>query len=230
MYQRMKNRTEVIIRKLKLSKVPEKPWMHLIVDFIIKLLVVAGKDIILVVHDRLSKMTYFVVTIKETLVEELVRLFRDNMWKLYRLLESIVLDKGLQFAVEMTKELEIETKPLTSFHSQTDGQTERMNQELKQYLRFFIDYRQKDWLEWLALAEFVINNKVHLTTKVFSFIVNYSRELKMGVNLRRKEKIEKTTEFTERMEKVQKEAGAVLTRAQEEMKRQADRGRKEVEE
>jgi len=70
---------------------------------------------------------------------------------LYRLLESIVLDRGLQFAAEMTKELNsmlgIKTKLSTSFHPQIDGLTERMNQELEQYLRFFVDYRQKDWPE-----------------------------------------------------------------------------------
>ena len=57
-------------------------------------------------------------------------------------------DRGSQFVVEIMKKLNsilgIETKLSTSFHSQTDGQTERMNQELEQYLRFFIDYRQKD--------------------------------------------------------------------------------------
>jgi len=59
-----------------------------------------------------------------------------------------VSDRGSQFVVEMIKKLNsilgIETKLSTSFHSQTDDQTERMNQELEQYLRFFIDYRQKD--------------------------------------------------------------------------------------
>jgi len=58
---------------------------------------------------------------------------------------------------------------------------------------------------------------------------NYRRELRMGVDLRRKEKIEKATEFVERMRKVQKEAGATLEKAQKEIKRQVDRGRKEVE-
>jgi len=64
---------------------------------------------------------------------------------------------------------------------------------------------------------------------VSPFIANYSRELRMGVDLRRKEKMEKVTKFTERMRKIQEEAGAVLVRTQEEMKRQADRGRKEAE-
>jgi len=73
--------------------------------------------------------------------------------------------------------LGIETRLLTAFHPQTDGQTEQMNQELEQYLRFFIDHRQKDWLEWLALAEFAVNNKVHTVTKVLPFMANYGREL-----------------------------------------------------
>ena len=63
------------------------------VDFITKLLLVARKDAILVVYNRLSKMMYFVTTTEETLVERLVRLFRNNMWKLHRLPESMVLDK-----------------------------------------------------------------------------------------------------------------------------------------
>ena len=64
------------------------------IDFIMKLPVVAGKDVILVVYDRLSKMTHFVATIEGTSVEELARLFQDNIWKLYGLLESVVLDRG----------------------------------------------------------------------------------------------------------------------------------------
>ena len=78
----MKNRTEKLAGKLKLSKIPEKPWTHLIVDFITKLPVVAGKDTILVVYDRLSKMTHFVAATEGTLAEGLARLFRDNVWKL----------------------------------------------------------------------------------------------------------------------------------------------------
>ena len=146
--QRMKNRTEIPVGKLKLSKVSEKPWTHLMVDFITKLPLVARKNVILVVCNKLFKMTHFMVTIEGATAEGLVWLFKDNMWKLHGLLESIVSDRGPQFAVEIMKELnsilDIETKLSTLFHPQTDGQTERMNQELEQYLRFFIDYRQKD--------------------------------------------------------------------------------------
>jgi len=77
--QQMKNRTEEVAGKLKLGEVPEKPWMHILVDFITKLLTVAGKDVILVVCDRLSKITYFVATMEGTMAEGLARLFRDNV-------------------------------------------------------------------------------------------------------------------------------------------------------
>ena len=78
-------------------------------------------------------------------------------------------------------------------------------------------------------AEFAINNKTFLTTKLSLFMANYGRKLRIGVNLRRKGKMEKAMEFAEMMRKVQEKAGAALTRVQEEMKRQADRGRKETE-
>jgi len=136
--QRMKNRTEELAGKLKLSEVPKKPWSHLTVDFITKLPVVAEKDVVLVVCDRLSKMTHFVATTEGMSAEGLARLFRNNVWKLHGLLESVVSNRGPQFAAELTKELNrmlgIKTKLSTAFYSQTDGQTERMNQELEQYL------------------------------------------------------------------------------------------------
>jgi len=104
-----------------------------------KLPVVAGKNAILVVCNRLSKMTYFVAMTEGTLAEGLARLLWDNVWKLHGLPESIVSDRGSQFVAELTKELNrmlgIKMKLSMAFHPQTDGQTERMNQELEQYLR-----------------------------------------------------------------------------------------------
>jgi len=100
---------------------------------------------------------------------------------------------------------------------------------LEQYLQFFIENRQKDWPEWLAAAEFAINNKVHTATKVLPFIANYRREMRMGGDIRRKGKVESATEFVEKIKKVHEEVEAALKKTQEEMKRYADRGRKETE-
>jgi len=89
----MKKRTEVLVEKLKLSKIPKRPWTHLTIDFITKLPLVVGKDAILVICNRLSKMTHFITTTEGTSAEGLARLFRDNIWKLHGLLESVVLDR-----------------------------------------------------------------------------------------------------------------------------------------
>ena len=90
------------------------------VDFITKLLVVAEKNTILIVCDQLSKMIHFVATTKRTLAEDLARLFRNNVWKLHGLPESVVSDRGPQFVAELMKELnrmlEIETRLSTAFH------------------------------------------------------------------------------------------------------------------
>ena len=81
----------------------------------------------------------------------------------------------------------------------------------------------------VGLTEFAVNNKVHMATKVLPFMANYGRELRMGGDIRRKGKVESTTEFVERMKKVHEEARAALKKVQKEMKKQADRERRETE-
>ena len=80
--------------------------------------------------------------------KELARLFRDNVWKLHGLPESVISDRGPQFIArlirKLNKILEIETKLSMAYYPQTDGQMERTNQELEQYLRMYIDHRQNN--------------------------------------------------------------------------------------
>ena len=91
-----------------------------------------------------------------------------------------------------------------------------------------MEHRQKDWQERLALAEFTINNKTHTATKMSPFMANYGKEMRMGGDIRRKGRVESATEFVQRIKKVQEEAEAALKKTQEDMKRYADRGRKET--
>ena len=168
------------------------------------------------------------------MAEGLARLFRDNVWKLHGLPESVISDRGPQFAAGLTRELNkilgIETKLSTAYHPETDGQMERTNQELEQYLRMYVNHRQNNWSEWLATAEFAFNNKVHTATKISLFQVNYGREQRMRFDIRKKRKNEKAEEFVKEMKERHEEARAVLVKSQEEIKRQADRSRKEAEE
>jgi len=149
--QRMKNRAEMLAGKLRPNQIPEKPWQHISVDFITKLPVSKGHNSILVVCDRFSKMSHFVATTEKTTAEGLARLFRDNVWKLHGLPESVILDRGPQFVAELTRELNkmlgIETKLSTAYHPETDGQKERTNQKLEQYLRMYVNHRQNNWAE-----------------------------------------------------------------------------------
>jgi len=94
----------------------------------------------------------------------------------------------------------------------------------------YVNHRQNNWAEWLATAEFAFNNKVHTATKSSPFQVNYGREPRMGFDIRKKEKNEKVEEFVKEMKERHEEARVALVRSQEEMKRQADRNRKEAEE
>jgi len=116
----------------------------------------------------------------------------------------VISNRRPQFAVELTKELNkmlgIKTRLLMVFYPQMDEQTEQMNQELEQYLRFFTEYRQRDWLKWLVTAEFAVNNKVYIATNILPFMANYGRELRMGADIRRKGKVEKVTEFAKKNE------------------------------
>ena len=208
--------------------------MYILADFITKLLLAQGYDSILVVVDRLIKIVYFISTTERTSAKGLARLFRDNMWKLYRLPESIISDRGLQFVAELIKELnrmlEIESKMSTVFHLQIDRQTERVNQELKQYLRMFIDYRQEQQLDQLETAEFTYNNKAYSSIKILSFKANYGQDPRMGFKVRKKEKYKGTEKFITKIKKIQEKAKVVLDKVQEKIKKYADRKRAEVNE
>jgi len=188
------------------NAIPEKLWSHISADFITKLPLAQEYDTILVVCDHFSKMAHFIATTEKTSAEGLTKLFWDHVWKLHGLPESIILDRGVQFAVGIMKELnnllEIQTKLLTAYHPQTDRQTERINQELEQYLRVFIDHRQEQWPDWLGTAEFTYNNKIHVAIKTSPFKANYSQDPRMEFEGRRKGKYKAVGKFIEKMKKI----------------------------
>jgi len=207
--------------------------MHISADFITKLPLAQGYDAILVVVDRLTKMVHFIPTTEKMSAEGLARLFRDNVWKLHGLPKSIISDRGPQFIAELMQELNemlgIKSKLSTAFHPQTDGQMERVNQELKQYLRMFINHRQEQWPEWLGTAEFAYNNKAYSSTRTSPFKANYRQDPRMGFEGRKKGKYAGAEKFIKKMKEIQEEAKAVLGKAQADMKKYANKKRSDVE-
>ena len=131
---------------------------------------------------------------------------------------------------ELNNLLGIQIKLSTAYHPQTDGQTERINQELEQYLRVFINHRQEQWPDWLGTAEFAYNNKIYTAIKILPFKANYGQDPRMGFEGRRKRKYEAVGKFVQRMKKIQEEAKVVLEKAQEKMKKFANRRQRKGEE
>jgi len=151
-------------------------------------------------------MVYFIPTTERITAEELARLFRDNVWKLHSLSKSIILDKGPQFAIGLIRELNrmlgTKSKMLMAFYPQIDKQTERVNQELEQYLRMFIDHRQEQWLDWLGIVEFVYNNKAYSSTKTLSFKANYEQDPRMGFEVKKKRNYKEAEKFVMKMKEI----------------------------
>ena len=92
----------------------------------------------------------------------------------------------------------------------------------------FTNHRQEQWTDQLGTAEFIYNNKVHLSTKTLSFKANYRQDPRIGFKVRKKRKYEGAEKFVMERKKIQEEAKAVLEKAQEEMKKYTDRKRGEV--
>ena len=157
--------------------IPEGAWQELSMDFITGLPESNGCNAILNVVDRLTKMRHFVACRDTTTAEELALLYIRNIFRLHGLPRAIISDRGTQFVADfwlaLCKHLKIEAKLSTPHHPETDGQTERLNAVLEQYLRTFVNYLQDDWEPQLPLAEFAGNNAASETTGLSPFFANY---------------------------------------------------------
>ncbi|MBW0543730.1 hypothetical protein O181_083445 [Austropuccinia psidii MF-1] len=148
-------------------------------EFITQLPLSNNFDSILVVVDRFSKMTIFIPAYGTITALDLAQIFISNVFSKHGLPVSIISDRGSLFVssfwTQLCQKLKISRDLSTSFHPETDGQTERVNQILEQYLWMYISYHQDDWYTWLPLAEFSYNNAEHSSTKQSHFFTIYGR-------------------------------------------------------
>ena len=119
---------------------------------------------------------------------------------------------------ELNSLLGTKTKLSTAYHPQTDGQTERTNQELEQFLRIFVNHRQDDWADWLAIAEFSYN-KIHSSTQNSPFFLDTGINPRMGIEPVRSFSHETANDFVDRMKSAREEASSALSVAAGEMKK-----------
>ena len=142
-----------------------------------------GRTNVMVVTCRLSKMAHF-VSCPNIEAPTVARLFLRHVWKHHGLPDSIVSDRGTQFVSafwdELTRQLKIDARLSSAYHPETDGQTERTNAVMEQFLRAYVSYLQDDWIDWLPMAEFTFNNTESATTKVSPFLANSGQHPRMG--------------------------------------------------
>ena len=80
----------------------------------------------------------------------------------------------------LSKILGIKVAASTAYHPQTDGQTKRVNQEVEQFLRLFVNQRQDDWYDWISIAEFAYNDQVHASTQASPFMLDAGQNPRLG--------------------------------------------------
>jgi len=161
---------------LKQLPVPEKPWNSISMDFIEQLPSSTGFTAILVVVDRLSKQAIFIPTHDTITSLELAKLFLLHVFSKHGVPAHVTSDRGTEFVSHffrsLGKALDMHLHFTSGYHPEGDGQTERSNQTLKQYLHIYCNYQQDNWADLLPLAEFAYNNAPSATTGVSPFFAN----------------------------------------------------------
>jgi len=202
--------------------IPEERWDVISVDFISELPESGGYNSIMVAVDSAGKRSHFVETVTTVTAAGAANLYLRNVWKLHGPPRKVMSDHGPQFIAAFMKELYrllgIEAATSTAYHPQTDRQTERVNQELEQYLRIFVGERQDNWYTLLPLAEFSYNNHIHSSTQQTPFLLDTSQHPRMGFEPHQPpSRFEVVNEFMDQMKDTLEEAKSALAKAKDDM-------------
>ena len=208
---------------LQPNQVPTDVWGVITMDFITDLPNSQGYDSLFVVVDRLSKATIVTPCTKTITAEETSKLYMDNVWRRTGLPRQVISDRGPQFASKVMQEvwnkLGVKSTMSTAFHPQTDGETERVNQELEQYLRVFGNFQQDNWVELIPFMEFAHNARQHSATGKSPFEIWYGFQPEFIPPVNFTTKIPNVEDRLRTLDQVRSEVTAALKVAAEIMKR-----------
>jgi hypothetical protein len=199
--------------------IPTTPWSSISMDFIVGLPESAGYTCIWVVVDRLTKMAHF-TPCRETIdAHELAALFLKHIIRLHGMPTNIVSDRGTLFTSAFWRSLlhlmGTTSSLSTAFHPQTDGQTERVNAILEQYLRMYMHEQQDDWESLLPLAEFTYNNSIQSSIHCSPFFANYGRHPRFQIlPLEPTNPRPSTAEFTSQLKQIHEDLQSEMALAQ----------------
>jgi hypothetical protein len=225
--QRNKSHNKAPYGLLQPNEVPSEPWEIITMDLIVQLPEAIDFDgtprtAILVVVDRLTKRARFFPCDDTVTATDIAGTLHQKVFPFHGIPRQIISDRGPQFASKVFKEfcklLHICSSMSTAYHPQTDGQTERVNQSLEQYLRIFCNQRQEDWVRLLPTAEFSYNKAPHESTKMSPFFVEYGRNPRMAPDVLGELSHPSLEDLFENRIEAQEQAKAALVLAAERMK------------
>lgn len=237
--QRNKPSHQVPAGLLQPLPVPDEPWSDISMDLITSLPKSrSGFDAIVVFVDRLSKMIHAAATHTTCTASDLARIMLREVARHHGVPKSIVSDRDPRFVAHFWRSLweMLRTKlnMSTSYHAQTDGQTERANRTLEDALRAYVNTQQDDWDELLPLMEMAYNNSIQASTGFSPYFLNQGREIATCLT-RSMERTDDTPhsapaagEVLRRWEEALSTAKQHILKAQERQKKYADQHRREL--
>ena len=209
--------------------VPPRPWSSVSMDFVVELPLSNGKTCITVFVCRLTKLIHLVASESIPSAEDTAQIFFQHVFRLHGLPDDIVSDRGSQFTSlfwqRLCQLLKVKSNMSTAFHPQTDGQTERMNQSVEQFLRLYVNHQQDDWSDWLFLAEFSYNNSMNSSSDVSPFFANYGFHPRFDVELPSASQVPRAEFRAKSFSDMVGVLRSTLCHAQESMKEYSDRHR-----
>jgi hypothetical protein len=212
--------------------VPTYPWKDIGMDFMGPLPLSNGYDMVLVVICRLTKQAHFIPCHSSRNATKVVEMFVNNIFRLHGLPKTIVSDRDSIFTsyhwTEWVELLKVNHNLATAYHQKSDGVTERVIQTLKQYLRHFVNYRQDDWSDYLAMAEFAYNNAHHSSIGMSPFKANYGYDFNLTFKEYTEGSVPSVGERLTIINKIHKELKLSLEYASATQKKYADRLLKEA--
>jgi len=210
-------------------EISDRPWSSISMDFITDLPNSEGYNCILVVVDRLTKMIHLFPFNNIPSASETASVFLNNIFKLHGFPSEIISDRGTQFTSKFWKSLcksfNIDLKFSSPYHHQSNGQTERVNSVIEQYLRCFTNYKGTNWNQFLCLAEFSYNNSLQDSTGFSPFYLNYGYHPRHSPVIPDQTCIPRTEEMTKDFVDLNKKLKENLKKAIETQKLQADKRR-----
>ena len=215
---------------LKQLPVPEKPWNSISMDFIEHLPASSDYTAILVVVDRFTKQALFIPTTDTVNSQELAQLFVLHVFSKHGVPSHVTSDRGSEFISHfwrsLGKALDMKLHFTSGYHPEGDGQTERTNQTLEQYLRVYCNYQQDNWSSLLPLAEFAYNNAPSATTGISPFFANKGYHPNLAIHPERDLASSRARDFVVDLDELHQELRRAILDAQEAYKTSADVRRK----